>query len=772
MPPNQQRQEPRVCVVDIVCIHDLQQDSECKLHSVHLRIVQPYNSRSNLGSIQTPKKMPNVGSHQQQQQQQQQHQQRHYPPPSLKLWLVFLVAIVASYHAFSSFHESYWTQSNKKDWLLEDSSQVLVGRGRSLPTTTTKTRIQGGGNGWVLCWDKNHYLLSKSSDCFLKCRKRRLLIAQHGGYNNDDDPSTEWRRNNDDDDDGVVVNRRYAAKWHVDYLQVWIDYPRTNTSLNDNHHGSTATTTTTRMHSPLFPPIASILRHAMLLSSSSSSSQDENGQQQQQPPPDQDQYDVILILGQYTRIGLEDLDMAALFPDDKPDWFGLVQPLVPTTTTTTTIPSWWTQSSLWDLRHSVLRDSLLLNNSNNNNNDTSKNLNETRLVERHVKVLRDLTEPLLLFEPDASTLSLHNTSQPQQEQPQQEQQQELQQEQQQQEQQHCALLFFGLPKSFSLVFPSIRRNVLETNPSCHVYAHSYNVSSVTSRRNGELGASLFVKESLSRLVQSSSLSSRGGQEEDWVVVDEPSVVMDALQGMGGLETLRQQYYPNGSKVSGWEYPTSFDNMMKQWYSIESVWRFMEKRQAAMGWNYTRVGLFRPDVLYVNPINILDNLEAVVPWFSPMPVNDRMFYGSYHNARIWATQRFSSIGLARTEGHLKNGIHPERYLAQVIFPQMTKSNPNNDTATSSSSSVVQQVDVCFWRVRATGKIQYQDCQCNRRYLGSPFVVERVVPRHRVLIPCPSVSNLDHAQTASCLTGRTCQIPNNNTDGGRMGTMECD
>ena len=50
----------------------------------------------------------------------------------------------------------------------------------------------------------------------------------------------------------------------------------------------------------------------------------------------------------------------------------------------------------------------------------------------------------------------------------------------------CALLFFGLPKQFSsLVLPSVEKNILAHNAACDIYAHAYNVSSVSSARNKE-----------------------------------------------------------------------------------------------------------------------------------------------------------------------------------------------------------------------------------------------------------------------------------------------
>jgi len=46
----------------------------------------------------------------------------------------------------------------------------------------------------------------------------------------------------------------------------------------------------------------------------------------------------------------------------------------------------------------------------------------------------------------------------------------------------CALLFFGLPRLFkSIPLPSIQKFVIATNPTCDIYAHSYNVTSMISK---------------------------------------------------------------------------------------------------------------------------------------------------------------------------------------------------------------------------------------------------------------------------------------------------
>ena len=138
-----------------------------------------------------------------------------------------------------------------------------------------------------------------------------------------------------------------------------------------------------------------------------------------------------------------------------------------------------------------------------------------------------------------------------------------------------------------------------------------------------------------------------------------------------------------------------DNMVKQWHSIEQVWNLMEEAENKLNIHYERVGLFRSDVLYANPIDIMDgNDDAVTPMFASSRANDRMFYGSYENARIWATIRFPSVECYRPSKK-KYGLHSEQFMKDQILASM-------------NTRVVKK-DICFFRVRATGLVMSDDCR---------------------------------------------------------------
>jgi hypothetical protein len=92
----------------------------------------------------------------------------------------------------------------------------------------------------------------------------------------------------------------------------------------------------------------------------------------------------------------------------------------------------------------------------------------------------------------------------------------------------------------------------------------------------------------------------------------------------------RKYFPPDPRWS-WVYPTSMDNMIKQWHSIERVWQAMPNN----GEQYHRIGLFRLDMLYLEPmvVNAPNAPPALIPsWaWGPGGMNDRMFIGEFKQA---------------------------------------------------------------------------------------------------------------------------------------------
>ena len=117
---------------------------------------------------------------------------------------------------------------------------------------------------------------------------------------------------------------------------------------------------------------------------------------------------------------------------------------------------------------------------------------------------------------------------------------------------------------------------------------------------------------------------------------------------------------------------------------------MQEAEHRRGLEYERVGLFRTDVKYVTPIDIFDG-DAVIPNFGFL-VNDRMFYGTYENAHVWAKIRFPSVPCYKPR-HNSIKMHSEFFMNDFVLRNI----PN-----------VSKKDICFHRVRANGAVWEDDC----------------------------------------------------------------
>mmetsp|Transcript_20359 Transcript_20359/g.33694 ORF Transcript_20359/g.33694 Transcript_20359/m.33694 type:complete len:205 (-) Transcript_20359:435-1049(-) len=179
------------------------------------------------------------------------------------------------------------------------------------------------------------------------------------------------------------------------------------------------------------------------------------------------------------------------------------------------------------------------------------------------------------------------------------------------------------------------------------------------------------------------------------------VVMDTMDDFHARRNLTFYRHLWGTHNEPWLYPQSMDNMIKQWHSIEKVWDFMEEYSRNHSKSYSQVGLFRSDVLYLDHVHLFDS-QAAIPKFASCPSNDRMFYGTYTNAKFWARTRFSNIPQAYQDGYLDEGLHSEFYMNEVLLPQMTVP--------------AEKKDICFLRVRATGHVSTDDCS---RLIGRRF-----------------------------------------------------
>ncbi len=266
----------------------------------------------------------------------------------------------------------------------------------------------------------------------------------------------------------------------------------------------------------------------------------------------------------------------------------------------------------------------------------------------------------------------------------------------------CAILFFGLVKHFKdLALPAIQKNIIDPNPSCDVFLHTYDIDRVPeNERNHE----------------SNAVRVRIDPAEAYLLTDnvliEPMEVFEQKRG-DFLDHTRKYHHSRWGECCG-----SHDNMIKQWHSIDAVWNLMRQHEekllhqtnssadeallAHKGDNhyYRQIGLFRSDVFYVNAVDIFNSDASIADFAHFTGYNDRMFYGSYDNAAIWADRfGFSPIFEERymeerddTEW-VYDGYHSEFYLKNLMM--------HHDVS-------IDMQDVCVWRIRNGKRLQVSDC----------------------------------------------------------------
>jgi hypothetical protein len=201
----------------------------------------------------------------------------------------------------------------------------------------------------------------------------------------------------------------------------------------------------------------------------------------------------------------------------------------------------------------------------------------------------------------------------------------------------CALLFFGLTRSYSeMVLPSLIENVLKPNArhGCDVYVHFYKQETdIPGRRNegGDLRPDeIFLLEdavhSVSREYYNTFLVEHEYRvlPEDHRPSYDPPIVAFAhdtpeeflerrseqlrkyqeektsVGRKGGPNDTVPSYFPWAAKSYQKE---SLDNIVRQWHSIQSAFLLMDYTSRQHKISYTRVGMFRSDCLYVTPIDI-------------------------------------------------------------------------------------------------------------------------------------------------------------------------
>ena len=289
--------------------------------------------------------------------------------------------------------------------------------------------------------------------------------------------------------------------------------------------------------------------------------------------------------------------------------------------------------------------------------------------------------------------------------------------------QPCALLFFGLPRSYKeMVLPSIVRNILIPNArhQCDIYVHYYHQHAEKAGRGNRGGAIDPTDILLLKKAGIDVAKDYGGRLPHVEFVNDTEQSFRKKRGTS-LEKYhnttdkegRPLYFPwKAAAFKSAFLKASLTNIVKQWHSIDSVFTLMETTsQKLNNVSYTRVGMFRSDVMFLTPIDIAsldrDNMDvhnrhAVLAPFGKYPINDRMIYGPLEGVKVWATKRFKLIE-KRVKLHEDPGfeMHSERFLNATILPAIKKLGV----------SLYTNPDICFLRTRPDKSVLLNDCSGN-------------------------------------------------------------
>ena len=287
----------------------------------------------------------------------------------------------------------------------------------------------------------------------------------------------------------------------------------------------------------------------------------------------------------------------------------------------------------------------------------------------------------------------------------------------------CAILLFGLPRAFPVVWPALQRHVILPNAAygCDYYVHAFDVPSEPAGRSGQGGPidtpnalktlQQFIEEELPRDPVTWHLPKPATIYVSTSTNQEFETAHAKL--LHKVETVKDQdgnliYVP--WKHENYEASTT-TNILKMWHSIQKVWESMQDYQQ-FGRPYKRVAVLRLDVVHMTPVDVyqinathrdVENTHVVLPGFAKYPVNDRGIYGPADAVQVWAAERFKKVDEYIQEFRFKrpgSGIHSERYLGQYLLPRMQNR--------FSRYKFVDRDDWCFYRARADYSIWISDC----------------------------------------------------------------
>jgi hypothetical protein len=285
----------------------------------------------------------------------------------------------------------------------------------------------------------------------------------------------------------------------------------------------------------------------------------------------------------------------------------------------------------------------------------------------------------------------------------------------------------------------IRKNVLSPNAkyNCNFFVHYYQLEQEASGRSGQGGAIhpkqvLMLKEHVLQQQQKMHSSSPSRiptvqftvthEVEFW---KQYQPFLDKIQHTKDPSGKHPLYFPCRART--YKNPTTTNNIIKMWHSIQSSWNLMLLQQQKENVKYTQVAMLRSDVLYMTPMDIYEYGQdrVVVPGFGRHLVSDRVVYGPAEAVQVWAAQRSS-----RLDEHIQYmygnhqgwGLHSEKIVKFALFPAMRyvltakqklskggrKVQVTKTNTSKSDDLIVKHPFLCFFRARADETVWVSDC----------------------------------------------------------------
>mmetsp|Transcript_23795 Transcript_23795/g.70104 ORF Transcript_23795/g.70104 Transcript_23795/m.70104 type:complete len:311 (-) Transcript_23795:304-1236(-) len=250
----------------------------------------------------------------------------------------------------------------------------------------------------------------------------------------------------------------------------------------------------------------------------------------------------------------------------------------------------------------------------------------------------------------------------------------------------CALLLYGLPKFFKdRSYPTLEARLLSRLPfPCDVFVHTYNLHETTNVRNNEAACRIYPEEvEVAQPVR--------------VEMEDQSVVDKVLYN----EFLELKRYGD----AWFNHYVSLRNVLRQYNSIQQVYKLMEKEQEERGFEYSIVCCSRMDVLYLDNlpddcIQALHNIEPGTIWvpnfhewelrsdnliYPTGGMNDRFAIGCRHAMRVYTQRIASAVQFCRQKYRM---FHTETFLKWHLAQHRV---------------AVRKMRFRFQRIRGTGEI---------------------------------------------------------------------